>query len=121
MLQHRLEPVPRLCPIDTPPDRPRKSIRPFPFTDQPLKCHSFAGEEVFCFLLRCGVIQCWWCNMLAKIVHALKTLAVVNHQFAGQPEVLEGQGCIFASTVMLDALLSGKIAVAKRSAQSQLS
>src|SRR6266568_5691685 len=47
---------------------------------------------------------------------ALKTLAVVNHQFTGQPEIVEGQGCLFAPAVMHDARPADKIAVAKRSA-----
>jgi hypothetical protein len=32
--------------------------------------------------------------MLAKIVDALKALAVVNHGFTCQPERIEGQGVI---------------------------
>jgi hypothetical protein len=69
--------------------------------------------------LRGGIIDCWGNDMLAKIVDALKALAVVNHEFACQPERIEGQDCIFASTVIVDAL-AGKIAVARRSAQAQL-
>jgi hypothetical protein len=65
---------------------------------------NFAGEEVFCFLLRGGIIDCWGSDMLAKIIDALKALVVVNHEFACQPEIMESQGRIFASTVIVDAL-----------------
>ncbi len=81
---------------------------------------NFAGEEVFCFLLRGGLIDCWGSDMLTKIVDTLKALAVVNHEFACHPERRKGQGRIFASTVIVDAL-ANKIAVAKRPAQAQLS
>ena len=37
--------------------------------------------------------------MLAKIVDALKALAMVYHQLAYQPEIIEGQGRILASAV----------------------
>ena len=45
---------------------------------------------------------------------------MVNHEFACQPERIEGQGRIFASSVIVEAL-PDKIAVARRPRQAQLS
>ncbi|HLQ29549.1 MAG TPA: hypothetical protein VK140_09975 [Ktedonobacteraceae bacterium] len=54
------------------------------------------------------------------IVDALKALAVVNHDFTGQPEIVESNSSIFTAAVIIDALLSGKIAVAERPPYPQL-
>ena len=82
-----------------------------------MRCDAY--ENVL-FLLRGGIIDCWGSNMLAKIVDALKALAVVNHEFTCQPGIIEGQGRIFASAVIVD-VLPDEIAVARRSTQPQLS